>query len=94
MSPQGYKNMDLESQDLIFNANLGQDENIIWTKKLRCSHFNILSASEVGHFDPNCNFLSRLKFDLCNFHFSTSTLAWLKYILQIYFISENLRIMS
>ena len=38
MSPQGYKNMDLESQDPIFNANLGQDENLIWTKKLRCSH--------------------------------------------------------
>ena len=37
MSPQGYKNMDLESQDPIFNANLGQDENLIWTKKLRCS---------------------------------------------------------
>ena len=32
MSPQGYKNMDLESQDPIFNANLGQDENLIWTK--------------------------------------------------------------
>ena len=30
--------MDLESQDPIFNANLGQDENLIWTKKLRCSH--------------------------------------------------------
>ena len=26
------KNMDLESQDPIFNANLGQDENLIWTK--------------------------------------------------------------
>ena len=38
MSPQGYKNMDLESQDPIFNANLGQDKNLIWTKKLRCSH--------------------------------------------------------
>ena len=38
MSPQGYENMDLESQDPIFNANLGQDENLIWTKKLRCSH--------------------------------------------------------
>ena len=38
MLPQGYKNMDLESQDPIFNANLGQDENLIWTKKLRCSH--------------------------------------------------------
>ena len=38
MSPQGYKNMDLESQDPIFNDNLGQDENLIWTKKLRCSH--------------------------------------------------------
>ena len=37
MSPQGYKNMDLESQDPIFNANMGQDENLIWTKKLRCS---------------------------------------------------------
>ena len=34
MSPQGYENMDLESQDPIFNANLGQDENLIWTKKL------------------------------------------------------------
>ena len=33
--------MDLESQDPIFNANLGQDENLIWTKKLRCSHSNI-----------------------------------------------------
>ena len=32
MSPQGNKNMDLESQDPIFNANLGQDENLIWTK--------------------------------------------------------------
>ena len=30
--------MDLESQDPIFNANLGQDENLMWTKKLRCSH--------------------------------------------------------
>ena len=30
--------MDLESQDPIFNANLGQVENLIWTKKLRCSH--------------------------------------------------------
>ena len=29
--------MDLESQDPIFNVNLGQDENLIWTKKLRCS---------------------------------------------------------
>ena len=38
MLPQGYKNMDLESQDPIFNANLGQDDNLIWTKKLRCSH--------------------------------------------------------
>ena len=38
MSPQGYKNMDLESQDPIFNANLGQDENLIWTIKLRGSH--------------------------------------------------------
>ena len=38
MSPQGYKNMNLESQDPIFNANLGQDENLPWTKKLRCSH--------------------------------------------------------
>ena len=35
---KGYENMDLESQDPIFNANLGQDENLIWTKKLRCSH--------------------------------------------------------
>ena len=35
-----YKNIDLESQDPIFNANLGQDENLIWTKKLRCSHSN------------------------------------------------------
>jgi len=26
MSPQGYNNMDLESQDPMFNANLGQDE--------------------------------------------------------------------
>ena len=34
MSPQGYKNMDVENQDPIFNANLGQDENLIWTKKL------------------------------------------------------------
>ena len=38
MSPQGYENMDLESQDPISNANLGQDEKLIWTKKLRCSH--------------------------------------------------------
>ena len=38
MSPQAYKNIDLESQDPIFNANLGQDENLNWTKKLRCSH--------------------------------------------------------
>ena len=38
MSPQGYRKMDLESQDPIFNANLGQDENLIWTIKLRCSH--------------------------------------------------------
>ena len=30
--------MDLESQDPIFNAYLGQYENLIWTKKLRCSH--------------------------------------------------------
>ena len=37
MSPQGYKNMDLERQDPIFNANLGQDEKLIWTKKFRCS---------------------------------------------------------
>ena len=28
MSPQGYKYMDLESQDPIFNANLGQDEKL------------------------------------------------------------------
>ena len=33
-----YENMDLESQDPRFNANLGLDENSIWTKKLRCSH--------------------------------------------------------
>ena len=37
MLPQGYKNMDLESQDPIFKANLGKDENLIWTKKFRCS---------------------------------------------------------
>ena len=37
MLPQGYKNMDMESPDPIFNANLGQDENLTWTKKLRCS---------------------------------------------------------
>ena len=46
MSPQGYKNMDLESQDPIFNVNLGQDENIIWTKKLRCSHSITLEISK------------------------------------------------
>ena len=33
-----YENMDLESQDSRFNANLGLDQNLIWTKKLRCSH--------------------------------------------------------
>ena len=38
VATRGYKNMDLESQDPIFNANLGQDENLIWTKKIRCSH--------------------------------------------------------
>ena len=37
MLPLGCKNMDLESQDPIFNANLGQYENLIWTKKLRYS---------------------------------------------------------
>ena len=49
MSPQGYKNMDLESQDPIFNANLGQDENLIWTKKLRCSHSINLKGGLRGH---------------------------------------------
>ena len=48
MSPQGYKNMDLESQDPIFNANLGQDENLIWTKKLRCSHSMMLVESRFS----------------------------------------------
>ena len=47
MSPQGYKNMDLESQDPIFNANLGQDENLIWTKKLRCSQSIGSESSEL-----------------------------------------------
>ena len=64
MSPQGYKNMDLESRDPIFNANLGQDENLIWTKKPRCSHSIRLLilvfrgrdearnfASFLGHFE-------------------------------------------
>ena len=54
MSPQGYKNMDLESQDPIFNANLGQDENLIWTKKLRCSHSispEILTLRKIPLFD-------------------------------------------
>ena len=40
MSPLGCKNTDLESQDPIFYANMGQDENLIWTKKLRRSHTN------------------------------------------------------
>ena len=57
MSPQGYKNMDLESQDPIFNANLGQDENLIWTKKLRCSHTIMLLDAcpmqiEIHPFNP------------------------------------------
>ena len=48
MSPQGYKDMDLESQDPIFNVNLGQDENLIWTQKLRCSHsINLLTYMGV-----------------------------------------------
>ena len=33
-----YENMDLESQDPRFNANLGLDQNSIWTKNLRYSH--------------------------------------------------------
>ena len=31
------ENMDLESQGPRFNANLGLDQNLIWTEKLRCS---------------------------------------------------------
>ena len=31
-------NIDLESLDPKFNANLGPDQNLIWTEKLRCSH--------------------------------------------------------
>ena len=27
-----YENMDLENQDSRFNANLGLDQNLIWTK--------------------------------------------------------------
>ena len=48
MSPQGYKNMDLESQDPIFNANLGQDEKLIWTKKFRCSQSKRHRQKEVS----------------------------------------------
>ena len=33
-----YENMDLESQDPRFNAHLGLDQNLIWTKKLKCCH--------------------------------------------------------
>ena len=51
MSPQGYKNMDLESQDPIFNANLGQDKNLIWTKKLRCSHSIRIERSDKAFND-------------------------------------------
>ena len=62
MSPQDDKNLDLESQDPIFNANQGQDENLIWTKKLRCSHSitmftllskcieNVIALGKMGHF--------------------------------------------
>ena len=32
-----YENMDLESQDPRFNANLGLDQNLIWTKTVRCT---------------------------------------------------------
>ena len=60
MSPHGYKKMDLESQDLIFNANLGQDENLIWTKKLRCSHSIKLEVSaNVVMIENLLNLLSR-----------------------------------
>ena len=31
-------NIDLESQDPKFNANLGPGQNLIWTEKLRYSH--------------------------------------------------------
>ena len=73
MSPQGYKNMDLESQDPIFNANLGQDENLIWTKKLRCSHSINLpftqNSSEIAHdqmLRRTPHFTSMLKFVTAN----------------------------
>ena len=56
MSPQGYKNMDLESQDPIFNANLGQDKNLIWTKKLRCSH-----SMKIQEGSPTLRTLLRLE---------------------------------
>ena len=37
-----YENMDMESQDPRFSANLGLDQNSIWTKNLRCSHSSSL----------------------------------------------------
>ena len=60
MSQLGCKDMDLESPDPIFNANLGPDENLIWTKKLRCSHtirheymFILLARSALLKYLPN-----------------------------------------
>ena len=41
--------MDLESQDPRFNANLGLDQNIIRTKKLRCSHITFLVIGLSRH---------------------------------------------
>ena len=34
--------MDMESQDPRFSANLGLDQNSIWTNNLRCSHSSSL----------------------------------------------------
>ena len=59
MSPQGYKNIDLESQDPIFNANLGPDKNLIWTKKLRCSHSMNLLESGATNFSIPINFFEK-----------------------------------